>query len=60
MSDDLDKSHKAWRRAEEAYTEAAEPYISGSHKLTKKAAIELSELRSKADARMQRYFKRAL
>lgn len=62
-SDDVDKARKAWRKAEDDYAQAASPYVNsanGSGRLTKKAAIELSELRSRADSRMQRYFKRAL
>ncbi len=62
-SDDVDKALKAWRKAEDDYSEAAAPYVNsanGAGRLTKKAAIELAELRSRADSRMQRYFKRAL
>lgn len=62
-SDDLDKALKAWRKAEQVFSKAAAPYIDGTNgtgQLSKKAAIELAELRSKADSRMQRYFKKAL
>ena len=62
-SDDVDKALKAWRKAEDDYSEAAAPYVNsanGAGRLTKKAAIELAELHSRADSRMQRYFKRAL
>lgn len=62
-SDDVDKALKAWRKAEEDYSEAAAPYMNSATagwRLTKKVAIELSELRSRADSRMQRYFKHAL
>jgi len=61
--DDVDKAHKAWRKAEDDFAGTAARYLAsdtGDGRLTKKAAIELSELRSRADSRMQRYFKKAL
>ncbi len=61
--DDLDRARKAWRKAEDDYADAVAPYADssdGSGRLSKKAAIRLSELRSRADNRMQRYFKKAL
>lgn len=63
MADDVEKAHKAWRKAEEDYAQAAAPFLKsadGSGELSKKAAISLAELRSRADHRMQRYFKKAL
>lgn len=62
-SKDVDKSMRAWRRAEEAYARAIEPFLKSSDNeghVTKKAAIRLSELRGSADSRLQKYLRRAL
>lgn len=62
-SKDVDKSQRAWRRAEEAYATAIQPFLKPSGndgQLTKKAAIRLSELRGSADSRLQKYLRRAL
>lgn len=63
VADDVEKAHRAWRKAEEDYAQAAAPFlksVEGSGTLSKKSAISLAELRSRADHRMQRYFKKAL
>ncbi len=62
-ADDVEKAHKAWRKAEEDYAAAAAPFLKssdGAGSLSKKSAISLAELRSRADHRMQRYFKKVL
>ena len=62
-SKDRDKAYRSWRRSEEAYAKAIEPFLksdSGDGQVTKKSAIQLSELRGKADSRLQKYLGRAL
>jgi hypothetical protein len=58
-----DKTEKAlaeWRLAEERYAQALAGILAEPAGVTLKAALELTGLRSRADARMDRYFKRVL
>lgn len=58
----VEKIHEAWRAAEEKYAQALAGIFTASNpaKVKKDDALKLAELRAKADARMDEYFKKAL
>ncbi|MGV1003315.1 MAG: hypothetical protein ACOYEV_00825 [Candidatus Nanopelagicales bacterium] len=61
MPERLAKSHTDWQEAEQAYAKRLKE-ITGDKpgKLTRKTAMELLELRGRANSKMDRYFKKAL
>lgn len=61
MSDKLEKAYAEWQAAETDYAKALKHTLSGDRsKITVKVARELMALRSRADNRMDRFFKKAL
>lgn len=61
-SDKAEKAFEDWQAAEAKYAKVlAEHFADGlPDKVTKASALELAQLRSKADSNMDRFFKKAL
>jgi hypothetical protein len=68
MGKDKDKAGKVeklfqdWAQAEAKYAAAIKAFFADGHpeKVTKASALELAQLRTKADSTMDRFFKKAL
>lgn len=56
-----DEARERWSAAEDAYRATVEKHLSSeSSKLTKSDAIAIASARTKADRRMDEYFRRSL
>lgn len=61
MAKSISETRERWRAAEEAYRQAVEDHVgSDPEKLSKSDALAIAAARTKADRRMDEYFRRSL